>query len=62
MMDFIQDLQFKLNQLKGYNVGTSSNCDDSMIIDKDGKRYLITVEEIEKPSEKMLDDIKRYLR
>lgn len=62
MKEIIMDLHSKLNQFKGYEAGYSSRCDDSMIIDKDGKRYLITIEEIEKPSEEMLDDIKRYLR
>lgn len=59
--ELINDLYSKLDQFKGYEVGSTSECSNKMILDRGNKRYIITVEEITNPNKDMLKDIKEYL-
>lgn len=50
-----------LDMLKGISTGWSSKCDNSIIMDFDGKRYLVDFTEIKIPSEDIFEDINKYL-
>lgn len=61
MNNFKLELADKINMLKGYECSHSSNCKDKIIIDNDGRRFVITIKEIQEPDEDMLREINTYL-
>lgn len=62
MREMINRIQNILDQMKGFTVGTSTKSEDKMIIDYKGKRYVVTLEEIENPNEDVFKDLDFYLK
>lgn len=61
-MNIKHELSKILNMVKNFEVGYNSSAKDKLIVDHEGKRYIVSFKEIENPSENMLDDIKLYLK
>ncbi len=47
MFDLKHKLHSILNEIKGFKAGYSSKSADKMVIEKDGKVYLVTFEELD---------------
>ena len=63
MMQMIVQLHTVLNLIKGFVAGYGSNSNDQMMIDYQGKRYMVTFEELcDSNDEEMFKTMKRYWR
>lgn len=61
MRKVIQALSNVLSMIKGFDTGTTSRTDNKMILDYEGKRYVLTLTEVKEPDENMHEDIEKYL-
>lgn len=59
MRNIILDLHKSLNMLKGFNASysTKTSHQGKMLIEHQGKRYVLELREIKNPSEDIFDDI-----
>lgn len=59
MLNIIVKLTEILNMIKGFEAGCSTRFPDKMIIDLEGKRYVIQIHEVKHKSDSILDDLDR---
>ena len=61
MRGFRNKLAEMIHCLKGFDTGYTTNCDNKIIVDYEGKRYIVSFEEIKSPNENIFKDIDMYL-
>jgi len=61
MEDVIFALADILAYMKDFNSGYMSDVNDKMLIDYEGKRFLVSFKEIENPDIDMYLDMKKYM-
>lgn len=57
MLEIIRKIANILEQMKGFDTGYTTGVKDKMLLDYEGKRYILSIKEIEEPSEDMSDDL-----
>lgn len=59
--ELIMALNDTLSRIKGFDCGYTTDNKNEMIIDYNGKRCVMSLKEVENPSEDIFDDIDKYL-
>lgn len=61
-MSFKITLADALHRLKGFDVATVSGSNDKILVDNEGRRYLITITEIKDKGNDIFKDMDKHLR
>lgn len=59
--ELILALNDSLSRMKGFDCGYTTDNKNQMIVNYKEKRYVLSLKEVENPSEDIFDDIDKYL-